>query len=157
MRVTGQSHSPRRSTRTAPSRRGEVRAQAAHAVQLQRVYDPGGAGGGTRFLVERLWPRGMRKEALRAAWLKEVGPSTALRKWFGHDPARWAEFRRRYFAELDAAPQTWTPIAEAARRGPVTLLYSSHDTEHNNAVALKEYLVRPHEGRDAIQNRRLAS
>jgi uncharacterized protein YeaO (DUF488 family) len=74
------------------------------------------------------------------AWLKEAGPSTELRKWFRHDPEKWTEFRRRYSAELDHAKDVWAPIREAAERGTVTLLYSSHDTEHNNAVALKEYI-----------------
>jgi uncharacterized protein YeaO (DUF488 family) len=76
------------------------------------------------------------------AWLKEAGPSTELRKWFSHDPEKWSEFRRRYSAELDLAKDVWAPIREAAERGTVTLLYSSHDTEHNNAVALKEYIER---------------
>jgi len=74
------------------------------------------------------------------AWLKEVGPSTGLRKWFSHDPEKWSRFRTRYFRELDARPEAWRPIASAARRGTVTLVYSSHDTEHNNAVALQAYL-----------------
>ena len=74
------------------------------------------------------------------AWLKEVGPSTALRKWFSHDPEKWREFRHRYFRELDSRPEAWQPITSAARRGTVTLVYSSHDTKHNNAVALQEYI-----------------
>jgi uncharacterized protein YeaO (DUF488 family) len=74
------------------------------------------------------------------AWLKEVGPSTELRKWFNHDPVKWSQFRRRYFRELDSRPESWRPILTAARRGTVTLVYSSHDVQHNNAVALKEYL-----------------
>jgi hypothetical protein len=73
-------------------------------------------------------------------WIKDAAPGTELRKWFSHDPAKWEEFRRRYFAELDRAPETWEPILLAARHGTVTLLYSSHDTEHNNAVALREYI-----------------
>jgi uncharacterized protein YeaO (DUF488 family) len=74
------------------------------------------------------------------AWLKEVGPSTELRQWFDHDPVKWAKFRMRYFRELDSQPESWRPILTAAREGTVTLVYSSHDEEHNNAVALKEYL-----------------
>ncbi|HRT41343.1 MAG: DUF488 family protein [Phycisphaerae bacterium] len=109
-------------------------------IRTQRVYEKQG-NGGAHYLVERLWPRGVRKEALRLdGWLREVAPSTELRRWFSHDPAKWAEFRRRYFAELDRNPDAWRPLAEAARRRGVTLMYSSHDTEHNNAVALKEYL-----------------
>jgi len=74
------------------------------------------------------------------SWLKDVAPSMELRKWFRHDPAKWEEFRRRYFVELEAKPETWQPIIEAARHGNVTLIYSSHDTEHNNAIALQEFL-----------------
>lgn len=110
-------------------------------IQLERAYDGESRTDGTRFLVERLWPRGVKKTSLKfKAWLKEVAPSTELRKWFSHDPAKWDEFRRRYFAELKANPASWQPILDAARHGTVTLIYSSHDTEHNNAVALEEFL-----------------
>jgi uncharacterized protein YeaO (DUF488 family) len=110
-------------------------------VKLKRVYDPVSPTDGTRFLVERLWPRGLSKERLHVtAWLKELGPSTTLRKWFNHDPTKWSRFRARYFRELDSRPTFWRPILTAARRGTVTLVYSSHDEKHNNAVALKEYL-----------------
>lgn len=110
-------------------------------IALKRAYDPASGRDGTRFLVERLWPRGIAKARLRThAWLKEAGPSTELRKWFRHDPDKWTEFRRRYFRELDARPEAWKPIVSAARRGLVTLVYSSHDTQHNNAVALQQYL-----------------
>jgi uncharacterized protein YeaO (DUF488 family) len=110
-------------------------------IKLKRVYDPPVADDGTRILVERLWPRGQSKAALKLdAWLKDVGPSTALRKWFDHDPAKWERFRARYFRELDANPAVWRPILDAARHGSVTLVYSSHDAEHNNGVALQQYL-----------------
>jgi uncharacterized protein YeaO (DUF488 family) len=110
-------------------------------IQLKRVYEKLDPHDGTRFLIERLWPRGVRKDQLHAdAWLKEAGPSTELRKWFSHDPEKWTEFQRRYFAELNDRPEAWGPILEAAQNGTVTLLYSSHDAEHNNAVALKRYL-----------------
>ena len=110
-------------------------------IGLKRAYDSVSPTDGTRFLVERLWPRGISKTRLRVdAWLKEVGPSTELRKWFSHDPEKWSEFRRRYFRELNARPEAWQPIVSAARRGRVTLVYSSHDTEHNNAVALQQYV-----------------
>ena len=110
-------------------------------IQLKRVYEKPDPHDGTRFLIERLWPRGIRKDELHAeAWLKEAGPSTELRKWFSHDPEKWTEFQRRYFAELNDRPEAWRPILEAAKNGTVTLLYSSHDVEHNNAVALKRYL-----------------
>ncbi len=109
-------------------------------IQLARVYDSK-RGNGMRFLVERLWPRGIKKADLKIdSWLKEVAPSTDLRKWFSHEPAKWEEFRRRYKTELRSRPEAWQPILDAARRGNVMLLYSSHDTEHNNAVALKEFL-----------------
>lgn len=110
-------------------------------VKVKRVYEPIARTDGARFLVERLWPRGLSKEELRlTAWLKDVGPSTRLRQWFNHDPQKWSEFRRRYFRELDAQPESWRPILDAARKGAVTLLYSARDEAHNNAVALKEYL-----------------
>ena len=110
-------------------------------IRVKRVYDPPAADDGARLLVERLWPRGMKKEALPMdGWPKDVAPSDALRRWFGHDPAKWAEFRRRYMAELDDNRAAWEPILEAARQGDVTLLYSAHDVEHNNALALKAYL-----------------
>ncbi|HEX5430348.1 MAG TPA: DUF488 family protein [Bryobacteraceae bacterium] len=110
-------------------------------IQLKRVYEEASAQDGARFLIERLWPRGVRKADLEMeAWQKEAGPSTELRKWFAHDPSKWEAFQRKYFAELDTRPEAWEPILKAARRGRVTLLYSSHDTEHNNAVALKRYL-----------------
>ena len=110
-------------------------------IQLKRVYEKEDPDDGVRYLIERLWPRGVKKTSLRIdGWLKDAGPSTELRKWFSHDPAKWQEFRRRYFEELDRTPDAWAPIRDAARHGTVTLLYSSHDTEHNNAVALKEYV-----------------
>lgn len=110
-------------------------------LQLKRVYDERNEQDGARFLVERLWPRGITKLALAdAQWLKDVAPSAELRKWFHHDPGHWDEFRRRYFAELKHRKDRLSPILEAAREGNVTLLYSSHDSEHNNAVALREFL-----------------
>ena len=116
-------------------------------LTLKRAYEPASRSDGTRLLVERLWPRGLSKAALRVdAWLKDAGPSTALRQWFNHDPDKWPRFRTRYFRELDSRPEAWRPIVTAARRGAVTLIYSSRDAEHNNAVALKDYLrpkIRP--------------
>ena len=109
------------------------------AIEIKRVYDSP-AGAGTRFLVERLWPRGVKKEALKIdAWLKDAAPRTELRRWFNHDPAKWGEFQRRYRVELKLSPDAVEPILNAARRGGVTLLYSAHDTEHNAAVVLKNY------------------
>jgi uncharacterized protein YeaO (DUF488 family) len=110
-------------------------------LKLKRAYEPGTRSDGTRILVERLWPRGLSKATLRVdAWLKDVGPSTELRQWFSHEPDKWPRFRTRYFRELDSRPEAWRPIVTAACRGTVTLVYSSRDTEHNNAVALKDYL-----------------
>lgn len=114
----------------------------AWSIRTKRVYEPVSPEDGLRFLVERLWPRGLKKESLRLdAWVREVAPSTELRRWFGHDPAKWDEFRRRYRAELEAHPDAWRVLLDAARQGPVTLLYSAHDVTHNNAVALQDYLV----------------
>ncbi|MFQ5693265.1 MAG: DUF488 domain-containing protein [Nitrospinota bacterium] len=111
-------------------------------IRVRRVYEEAREPGpGPRFLVDRLWPRGVRKEALALdAWLKDAAPSGELRRWSGHDPAKWEEFRRRYFAELDARPEAWAPLLEAARRGDVTLLFAARDADRNNAVALKAYL-----------------
>jgi uncharacterized protein YeaO (DUF488 family) len=118
-------------------------------IRIKRTYEPPARGDGRRILVERLWPRGMKKEAVAAdAWIKEVAPSTELRKWFGHRVERWAEFRRRYRQELNANPAAWKPILDASRRRTVTLLYSAHDTLHNGAVVLRDYLMQRAEARD---------
>jgi uncharacterized protein YeaO (DUF488 family) len=110
-------------------------------LKVKRVYESTEVSDGVRFLVERLWPRGMKKEKLNMeAWLKDVAPSDSLRRWFEHDPLKWSEFQKRYWAELDDNPNTWEPILEAIERGDVTLLYSAHDTEHNNALVLKSFL-----------------
>jgi uncharacterized protein YeaO (DUF488 family) len=94
-----------------------------------------------RILVDRVWPRGITKEKLKVGmWARDVAPSSELRKWFGHDPVRWQEFQDRYFGELDANPEAWRPILEAADQGVLTLVYGARDTEHNNAVALAKYL-----------------
>ena len=112
-------------------------------IQVKRAYEQPSKDDGERVLVERLWPRGVKKNNLQVeAWLKDVAPSTELRQWFQHDPAKWDEFRRRYFRELEKHPEAWQPLLARARRGRVTLVYSAHDTEHNNAVALKEFLDR---------------
>jgi uncharacterized protein YeaO (DUF488 family) len=110
-------------------------------IKIKRVYDPIDPKDGVRYLVERLWPRGMKKDTLKLdGWLKDVAPSDALRRWFNHDPARWEEFRKRYLTELDGKPDAWRSIIETARQEPVTLLYSTHDVEHNSAVVLKAFL-----------------
>ena len=110
-------------------------------ISLQRVYDGSPVNVGKRVLVDRIWPRGIRKEELHLdLWLRELAPSTSLRKWFGHDPKRWEEFQRRYRAELRQNEQQARlhELLTLARQGPVTLLYSAKDEEHNQAVALRQ-------------------
>jgi Uncharacterized conserved protein len=108
---------------------------------VKRVYEPAAPADGYRVLVDRLWPRGLKKEdAALDLWVKELAPSRELRQWFGHEPARWDGFRHRYASELDAAAEHWRPLLAKAMRHPTTLLYAAHDEEHNNAVALKAYL-----------------
>jgi uncharacterized protein YeaO (DUF488 family) len=110
-------------------------------IQIKRVYDSFAKEDGARFLVERLWPRGKKKEALHMdAWCKNLAPSGDLRRWFNHDPAKWKEFQRRYRAELANNPAACQPLLDAAKQGNITLLYSAHDTEHNSAITLKSYL-----------------
>ena len=112
-------------------------------IQLRRVYDPPTREDGARLLVDRLWPRGVKKEKLKlTGWLKEVAPSNSLRAWFNHEPAKWEEFQRRYFAQLEKNPMAWRPLLEAVRNGKVTLLFGARDSQHNNAVALKAFLER---------------
>jgi uncharacterized protein YeaO (DUF488 family) len=112
-------------------------------IRVKRAYDPPEPGDGARFLVDRLWPRGIKREDLKLdGWSKEVAPSDDLRKWFGHDPAKWDRFETRYFTELDGKPDALRAIREAAQKGDVTLIYGAKDTEHNNAVALKAYMAK---------------
>jgi len=116
-------------------------------IQLKRAYDPASESDGCRILVDRVWPRGIRKESAQIdLWLKEVAPSTALRKWFGHDPSKWEEFKERYFVELDEHTPVVEELIERAKDCHVTLVYSARDAEHNNAVALREYLRRRQPG-----------
>lgn len=110
-------------------------------IKIKRVYDNHETSDGVRFLVERLWPRGMKKEDLiMKDWLKEVAPSQTLRRWFAHDPAKWDEFQQRYRGELENNPDAWRPLIKEARHGDVTLLYSARDREHNSALLLKSFL-----------------
>jgi uncharacterized protein YeaO (DUF488 family) len=110
-------------------------------INLKRVYEPVSKDDGVRFLVERLWPRGIKKEDLKMdEWLKEVAPSTELRKWFSHDPAKWQSLQKKYCKELSENHEALEPIVKALHKHTVTLLYSSKDTEQNNAVCLKNYL-----------------
>ena len=112
-------------------------------IELKRVYDPPAASDGRRVLVDRIWPRGISKDDLRIdAWLKDLAPSDGLRKWFGHDPSKWDEFKKRYRTELKQHPEALAELLESARAGQLTLVFGARDTEHNNAVALKEELER---------------
>ena len=112
-------------------------------VKLKRAYEPPAADDGTRILIDRLWPRGITKE--RAAidqWMKDISPSTELRKWFGHDPARWDEFRRRYALEVRQNADLIDQLRSFARQGAITLVYSARDEKHNDAVELRELILR---------------
>ena len=114
-------------------------------IRIKRIYDSPDVADGARVLVDRLWPRGVRKQtAALTLWLKDIAPSPELRQWFGHDPARWAEFARRYRAELGANPAALARLGELARTGRVTLLYGARDAAHNHALvvadALRDYL-----------------
>jgi uncharacterized protein YeaO (DUF488 family) len=112
-------------------------------IKLKRVYEEPAKADGTRILVDRLWPRGLTKEKAHVdLWLKEVAPSTALRKWFAHDPAKWSEFKTRYRAELKQNPEQLALLKKAAAKGPATILYGAKDQEHNEAIVLHELLNR---------------
>ena len=111
-------------------------------LRVRRVYAPLAGDDGTRVLVDRLWPRGVAKAKLPGVvWLKDIAPGDALRHWFAHDATRWKAFRTRYFAELDANPAAVAALRALLRAGPATLLYAARDEAHNNAVALRDYLV----------------
>ncbi|HDR46738.1 MAG TPA: DUF488 domain-containing protein, partial [Geoalkalibacter subterraneus] len=110
-------------------------------IRLRRAYDPPGKDDGTRILVDRVWPRGVSKEDLQIDfWAKNIAPSTELRRWFGHDPDKWSEFRRRYFNELDHNGEAVEELLSKVEGKRLTLVYGARDEQHNNAVALKEYL-----------------
>jgi len=115
----------------------------ASNVNLKRAYEPPAADDGTRILIDRLWPRGISKE--RAAidqWMKDISPSAELRKWFGHDPARWNEFRRRYAQEVHKNRDLLDQLRSLARQRRITLVYSAHDEKYNDAVELRELILR---------------
>jgi uncharacterized protein YeaO (DUF488 family) len=121
-------------------------AKRKQIIEIARVYDAPAAPGRFRVLVDRLWPRGIKKEMLQLdLWAKEVAPSNALRNWFQHDPERWDEFRSRYFAELDERSEELAELLSQLRDRPLLLLYAAKDEEHNNAVALREYLEKRRE------------
>ncbi|HEY4261684.1 MAG TPA: DUF488 domain-containing protein [Schlesneria sp.] len=111
------------------------------AIKLKRAYEPPETADGFRILVDRLWPRGVSKDAAGIdLWLKEIAPTTPLRKWFDHDPAKWASFRTRYFRELDERADLIADLRDRLRHGNVTLVYAAKDEQHNHALALKDYL-----------------
>ena len=111
-------------------------------IRTKRVYEQADPQDGFRVLVDRVWPRGMTKEQVQAdLWLKDIAPSTALRKWFGHDRSKWEEFKRRFWVELDAEPEAAAQLLAAAAKGRLTLLFSARDTECNQAIALRDYLL----------------
>lgn len=115
------------------------------AIRIRRIYESASPSDGVRILIDRLWPRGLKKrDAHIDQWLKELAPSTRLRKWFGHRPERWDEFRRRYTLELGEQAMKLRELRSLARRRRVTLLFSAHDEEHNDAVALRDVLIRGH-------------
>lgn len=118
------------------------RSHADPAVRIKRVYEAPSRRDGTRVLVDRLWPRGVRKaEADIAQWMKEIAPSSELRQWFAHEPQRWQEFRRRYRAELRCHGEGLAQLRALARKGPLTLVYSARDETHNQAAVLREMLL----------------
>ncbi len=120
---------------------GRLQLGSDNMILLKRAYEGASESDGARFLVERLWPRGVKKQDLKLdGWLKDVAPSSDLRHWFAHDPGKWREFKRRYVRELEQHADAWGPLLAHARRGRVTLVYSAHDTEHNNAVVLRDFL-----------------
>lgn len=110
-------------------------------VNVKRIYEPSSQDDGKRILIDRLWPRGLKKEDARIdEWIKEIAPSNELRKWFDHDPNKWGEFKKRFFTELHGKEDVVDGIISAARKGTVTLLFGSKEERLNNAVALKEYV-----------------
>jgi uncharacterized protein YeaO (DUF488 family) len=115
---------------------------SAANVKLKRAYEPPATDDGTRILVDRLWPRGVtKKRAAIDQWMKDIAPSTGLRKWFSHDPARWEEFRRRYAKEVHQNAALLDQLRSLARHGPITLVYSAHDEKHNDAAELRELIL----------------
>jgi uncharacterized protein YeaO (DUF488 family) len=111
-------------------------------IKLKRAYARPSADDGVRVLVDRLWPRGVRKaDAAIDHWMKDLAPSTELRRWFGHDPARWQEFRRRYAQELGQNQKAVEQLRDLAKRGEITLVYAARDQDHNEAVVLRDYLL----------------
>lgn len=137
--------SPRAKTKTRKATASVSRAK--HEFQIKRVYDEPSPGDGLRFLVDRLWPRGVKKSALASVvWLKDVAPSPPLRQWFGHEPAKWTEFKKRYRLELKKNFAACQPLLEAIQKDNVTLLFAARDPAINHAVVLKEFLEKAARG-----------
>lgn len=114
----------------------------ASRIRLKRAYETPEPGDGTRILIDRLWPRGVKKSDVKIdRWLRDIAPTAALRRWFGHRRERWPEFRRRYLAELQRQPELVEEILDAARDNPITLVYAARDEAHNDAVVLRELLT----------------
>lgn len=132
-----------RARKTKPRRAAQsAKPRGQFTVQIKRVYEKPSRDDGERFLVDRLWPRGVPKRDLSSVpWMREVAPSAALRKWYGHDPEKWAEFRKRFREELRKNAAAWEPLVEAIQKGNVTLLTASRDVEISNATVLKEFLL----------------
>jgi uncharacterized protein YeaO (DUF488 family) len=129
-------------TRMEETKGSEPEPAMATTVKLKRAYEPAAKSDGTRILIDRLWPRGVRKEqAAIDRWLKEIAPSTELRRWFGHQPERWPEFRRRYRAELRHRPELLDELRALAKDSPITLVYGARDERHNDAAVLRELLT----------------
>ena len=124
----------------------------ASRVRLKRAYEPAAPEDGVRVLVDRLWPRGLRKaDAAIDRWMKDIAPSTQLRQWFGHDPERWPEFRRRYTRELQQQATAVDELRELARGGRVTLVFAAHDEAHNDAIVLRDALLQSKNSKGSAQ------
>ena len=119
-----------------------TRESLAKRISVKRAYEAASPADGTRILVDRLWPRGVTKDAAAIdEWMKDIAPSTGLRQWFGHDPERWPEFQRRYHAEIKVHPEELKRLRDLARHGRLTLVYAARDEEHNEAVVLRDFLI----------------
>ena len=133
-------------------------AKRAGDIRLKRAYEPPASADGTRILVDRLWPRGVGKEALAIArWMKEIGPSDELRRWFGHDPERWEEFRRRYAAELGKQTEPVGELRSLAQQGRLTLVYAARNDSRNNAIVLRDVLTRAEHGARRTSHARVSA
>jgi uncharacterized protein YeaO (DUF488 family) len=134
---------PQRNSHFVPHFEASYVGEADTMIKIKRIYEPPAAGDGFRILVDRLWPRGVSKEKARVdLWLKEISPSNELRKWYGHDPEKWAEFKKKYLREIEDQGEAFGLIIKKAKGGTVTFLFSSQEEKWNNAAALKEFMER---------------